>query len=227
MATNPSRGSPVPTVRGSTSWHFGTSLTIALSCYYGLEDVAYIRIVIRSTAIERFGVMAPTEEHRINVVLVAPEIPQNTGNIIRLCANAGAALHLVEPLGFKLTQPGLKRAALDYIDLAQVAVHSRFDEILEIVDESRLYAATTEGTVPYHEIRYQPGDTVVFGSEQHGLNDHVLAKIIPANRIRIPMKPSNRSMNLSNAVAVIVYEMWRQIGFDDQSITGSSIEYFS
>jgi tRNA (cytidine/uridine-2'-O-)-methyltransferase len=171
--------------------------------------------------------MTTEKIHRINVVLVAPEIPQNTGNIIRLCANTGAALHLVQPLGFDLTEPGLRRAALDYTDLTDLTVHPSFDAILKIVDRSRLYAATTEGAVSYHEVRYQDGDTIVFGSEHHGLLGDVLCEVIPTNRIRIPMKPSNRSMNLSNAVSVIVYEMWRQLGFEGQSMLSRNHDYFS
>lgn len=148
-----------------------------------------------------------------NVVLVAPEIPQNTGNIIRLCANLGARLHLVEPLGFNLENPGLKRASLDYNDLTDVTVHESIDSFLGSVSINRVFGAMMPGTVFYNDPRYQLGDTIVFGSESTGLDSEVVEKIYHENRIQIPMKPANRSLNISNAVAIIVYEMWSQIEF--------------
>ena len=153
----------------------------------------------------------------VNVVLVAPEIPQNTGNLIRLCANVGARLHLVEPLGFKLENPGLRRASLDYSDLTHIQVHHFIDELLKDVPIGRVYGATNHGTVLYTTPRYRQGDTIVFGSESIGLPDHVVDKVNVGNRLRIPMMPANRSLNLSNAVAIILYEMWRQIGFSSES----------
>ena len=152
-----------------------------------------------------------------NVVIVEPEIPHNTGNLIRLCANVRARLHLVEPLGFKLDNPGLRRASLDYSDLTDVRVHKSIDTIFETVPIDRIYGAMTTGTVLYTTPKYQLGDTIVFGSESIGLPDHVVDKVNVGNRLRIPMMPANRSLNLSNAVAIILYEMWRQIGFSSES----------
>jgi tRNA (cytidine/uridine-2'-O-)-methyltransferase len=163
-----------------------------------------------------------------NVVLVAPEIPQNTGNIIRLCANTGARLHLVEPLGFSLDEKQLRRASLDYGHLANVVVHKSFESLLDEVDSSRMFAATAGGSTSYAQVEYQEDDTVVFGSESRGLSKEILSELLPKNYIKIPMMPANRSINLSNAVALVVYEMWRQ-----QSFVGSeppapeSSEYFS
>lgn len=153
----------------------------------------------------------------VNVVLVAPEIPQNTGNLIRLCANVGARLHLVEPLGFKLENPGLRRASLDYSDLTHIQVHHFIDEFLKDVPIGRVYGATNHGTVLYTTPRYRRGDTIVFGSESVGLPGNVVDKLRIENRVRIPMMPANRSLNISNAAAIIVYEMWRQIGFSGAS----------
>ena len=150
-----------------------------------------------------------------NVVLIAPEIPQNTGNIIRLCANVGARLHLVKPLGFKLNNPGLRRASLDYSDLTHVLVHNSIDEFFELGPIDRVYGAIIPGNVLYTTPRYQLGDTIVFGSESVGLPCNVVNKLNFKNRLYIPMMPDNRSLNISNAAAIIVYEMWRQIGFPE------------
>ena len=152
-----------------------------------------------------------------NVVLIAPEIPQNTGNVIRLCANVGARLHLVKPLGVQLENPGLRRASLDYSDLTDILLHNSIDNFLQTVPISTVYGATIPGTVLYTTPRYQLGDTIVFGSESVGLPSSVMDKLNFENRIRIPMMPANRSLNISNAAAIIVYEMWRQIGFHGAS----------
>ena len=149
----------------------------------------------------------------LNVALIAPEIPHNTGNIIRLCANVGARLHLLEPIGFLLDNPGLRRASLDYGDLAEVLVHSSIEALFESVFPGEVYGAVTQGAALYTTPRYQQGDTIIFGSESVGLSSHVVDKIHFENRVQIPMMPANRSLNLSNAEAIIVYEMWRQIGF--------------
>jgi tRNA (cytidine/uridine-2'-O-)-methyltransferase len=154
-----------------------------------------------------------------NVALVAPEIPQNTGNIIRLCANTGARLHLVQPLGFDLSEKALRRAYLDYRDLANVVVHDSFEVFAESIDMTRAFAATSGGTTTYDQVEYRDGDTVIFGSESRGLSSEILADFTPENRINIPMMPSNRSINLSNAVSLVVYEMWRQ-----QSFAGSDVQ---
>ena len=163
-----------------------------------------------------------------NVVLISPEIPQNTGNIIRLCANVGAYLHLVKPLGFTLDDPRLKRASLDYSDIANVVVHESPDQLFNSRMVNRVFAATTNSIVPYTQPNYELGDTIILGRESLGLSDDFIENVLPENRVHIPMQPANRSLNLSNAAAIIVYEMWRQLDFDGAS---SSIDnnkvYFS
>lgn len=155
------------------------------------------------------------------VVLVAPEIPPNTGNAIRLCANTGCALHLVEPLGFDLSDAQLRRAGLDYAEMACVTVHSDWAACRIALGKARLFALTTKAsrrhasTVPGDTAahNYRAGDAFVFGSESRGLPADVLADIEENHRLRLPLIPGNRSLNLSNAVAVMVYEAWRQQGF--------------
>lgn len=150
-----------------------------------------------------------------HVVLVEPEIPPNTGNIIRLCANTGAQLHLIEPLGFPLEDSKLKRAGLDYHEYATMLVHKNWTDFIASVkpDPARMFALTTHGSALFSQARFEPGDFFVFGSETKGL-DPVLRNSFPAaQRIRLPMRPDNRSLNLSNTVAVTVYEAWRQNGF--------------
>lgn len=150
-----------------------------------------------------------------HVVLVEPEIPPNTGNIIRLCANTGAQLHLIEPLGFPLEDSKLKRAGLDYHEYATMLVHPNWTAFLEKMqpDPQRMFALTTHGSGVFADARFQPGDFFVFGSETKGL-DPALRNGFPENqRIRLPMQPNNRSLNLSNTVAVVVFEAWRQNGF--------------
>ena len=149
-----------------------------------------------------------------DVILHAPEIPPNTGNVIRLCANTGARLHLVEPLGFALEDRQLRRAGLDYHEYARVRVHASLDAALAEVAPVRLFASSTRGTVRYDTPRYVPGDAFLFGSETRGLPDAVLDAVPADRRLRLPMRPGNRSLNLSNAVAVLVFEAWRQQGFD-------------
>ena len=148
-----------------------------------------------------------------HVILYQPEIPPNTGNSIRLCANTGAHLHLVQPLGFDLTEPQLKRAGLDYHDLARVTVHADLEACLAALAGRRLFVIETDGTRGYHEARFEPGDCLLFGRETSGLPAEAAARLPAHERLRIPMRPSNRSLNLSNAVAVVVYEAWRQNGF--------------
>ena len=148
-----------------------------------------------------------------NIILYQPEIPPNTGNSIRLCANTGAHLHLVEPLGFDLSAPQLKRAGLDYHDLARVSVHRDLAACLRELAPSRLFVIETDGSKAYHEAAFLPGDSFLFGRETSGLPEDVAATLPGHERLRIPMRPSNRSLNLSNAVAVVVYEAWRQNGF--------------
>ena len=152
-----------------------------------------------------------------SVVLVHPEIPPNTGNVIRLCANTGVDLHLVEPLGFPLDHAKMRRAGLDYREFATLVVHRDWAacrKALDRVPADRWFAATTRGARPYAAPDYRRGDVFVFGRETAGLADDVLADFEPEQRIRIPMQPGSRSLNLSNAVAVVVYEAWRQNRFD-------------
>ncbi len=147
------------------------------------------------------------------VILYQPEIPPNTGNIIRLCANTGSRLHLVEPLGFGLEQRELRRAGLDYGDLASVRVHRTLAECLGALDGARLYAVETGGARRYSEAAFQRGDALLFGPESRGLPPEVLAGVAPDRILGIPMRAGNRCLNLSNAVALVVYEAWRQLGF--------------
>jgi tRNA (cytidine/uridine-2'-O-)-methyltransferase len=149
----------------------------------------------------------------VHVVLVHPEIPPNTGNIIRLCANTGARLHLVRPLGFSLDARSVRRAGLDYRELAEVSEHGSLAECLAALGEPRWFAFTTRGSVRYDAVRYADGDALVFGAETRGLPAELLADCPTERRLRIPMRSAARSLNLSNAVAVAVYEAWRQAGF--------------
>ena len=150
-----------------------------------------------------------------HVVLVEREIPPNTGNIIRLCANTGAQLHLIEPLGFPLDDAKMKRAGLDYHDYATMKVHPDWAAFIASTapDPARMFALTTHGSAPFSGVAFQPGDVFVFGSETKGLDPKLRESFPPAQRIRLPMRPDNRSLNLSNTVAVVVYEAWRQNGF--------------
>ena len=148
-----------------------------------------------------------------HIVLFEPEIPPNTGNVIRLCANTGAALHLIKPLGFRLDDKSLQRSGLDYHDLASVKVHANFDDCLRELDGSRLIVVETSGARSYDDILFQAGDAFMFGSETRGLPDSVLTRVGRENSVFIPMRRQSRSINLSNSVALVVYEAWRQIGF--------------
>jgi tRNA (cytidine/uridine-2'-O-)-methyltransferase len=153
-----------------------------------------------------------------DVVLVAPEIPPNTGNVIRLCANTGARLHLVEPLGFDMDDRQLRRAGLDYHEYAAVRVHPGFDAAIASIATDRdtpprVFALSTRNSTRLDAPRFAAGDVFVFGSESRGLPDAVLARIPDGQRLRLPMRPGNRSLNLSNAVAVVVFEAWRQLAY--------------
>jgi tRNA (cytidine/uridine-2'-O-)-methyltransferase len=149
----------------------------------------------------------------LDVVLYQPEIPPNTGNIMRLCANTGARLHLIEPLGFRLEDPLLRRAGLDYREWASVRVHPSLDAYLDTCSPRRLYACSTRGTEAYTSAVFRPGEGLLFGPETRGLPQGVLDELPMEQRLFIPMQPGNRSLNLSNAVAIMVYEAWRQNGF--------------
>lgn len=147
------------------------------------------------------------------IVLYQPEIPPNTGNVIRLCANVGARLHLVKPLGFELSEARLRRAGLDYAELTEVCVHEDWVACLAALGERRLFALTTRGNVRHDRPHYRPDDAFVFGPETRGLPDEILAGVDPGRHLRLPMRPDNRSINLSNTVAVVAFEAWRQLDF--------------
>lgn len=148
-----------------------------------------------------------------HVVLYQPEIPPNTGNVIRLCANAGCHLHLIEPLGFTLDDARLRRAGLDYHEFASLRTYANLDGFLQSVGPARLFALSTRGSTRHDQPRYQAGDAFLFGPETRGLPESVLAAVPEPQRLRLPLRPGNRSLNLSNAVAVVVYEAWRQHDF--------------
>lgn len=148
-----------------------------------------------------------------HVVLFEPEIPPNTGNIIRLCANTGAELHLIHPLGFTLDDKQLRRAGLDYDEFARIQEHASLDAFIDKIRPLKLYAASTKGTVNYSTICYKPYDAILFGPETRGLPLTVLDGIKPEHTLRIPMQKTSRSLNLSNAVSVIIYEALRQNNF--------------
>lgn len=148
-----------------------------------------------------------------HVILFQPEIPPNTGNIIRLCANSGCALHLIEPIGFELDDKRLRRAGLDYHEYATLKRHESLAQCLDSLGQPRVFAFTTKASHPYHEVAYVPGDAFLFGPESRGLPADVLDSLPAEQRVRLPMQPGCRSLNLSNTVAVAVYEAWRQQGF--------------
>ncbi|RYF06998.1 MAG: tRNA (uridine(34)/cytosine(34)/5-carboxymethylaminomethyluridine(34)-2'-O)-methyltransferase TrmL [Comamonadaceae bacterium] len=150
-----------------------------------------------------------------HIVLVEPEIPPNTGNVIRLAANTGSTLHLVEPLGFSMEDRHMRRAGLDYHEYAQVKRHPGWTSLLrtEQPDPARIFALTTHGTQSVYQTVFQPGDWLVFGAESRGLPPELRETFPPAQQLRLPMVPNQRSLNLSNAVAVAVFEAWRQCGF--------------
>jgi tRNA (cytidine/uridine-2'-O-)-methyltransferase len=150
----------------------------------------------------------------LQVVLFEPEIPPNTGNVIRLCANTGAALHLVKPLGFRLDDKSLRRSGLDYHDLASVNVHADFDACLAALGGARLFAVETGGRHCYSEITFRAGDALLFGPETRGLPQAVLERVGSEHSLNIPMRAQSRSINLANAVALVAYEAWRQLGFN-------------
>lgn len=152
-----------------------------------------------------------------SVILFEPEIPPNTGNIIRLCANTGATLHLIEPLGFELDDARLKRAGLDYREFADVQVHPDLDECLNAVGAARVFALSTRGKILYDVPDYAAGDAFLFGPETRGLPEDVLNALPADQRLRLPMRGGSRSLNLSNSAAVVIYEAWRQLKFADGS----------
>jgi len=152
-----------------------------------------------------------------HIVLYEPEIPPNTGNIIRLCANTGALLHLIHPLGFRLDDAKLRRAGLDYREWADVREYRGLDEFMDRVRPERLFALTTKGRRCYAEVDFRPNDTLLFGPETRGLPGALLTALPDSHRLYVPMKPESRSLNLSNTVALVLYEAWRQNGFSGAS----------
>ncbi|WP_114194789.1 tRNA (uridine(34)/cytosine(34)/5-carboxymethylaminomethyluridine(34)-2'-O)-methyltransferase TrmL [Edaphovirga cremea] len=149
----------------------------------------------------------------LNIVLFEPEIPPNTGNIIRLCANTGFQLHVIEPLGFTWDDKRLRRAGLDYHEFANIKRHHDYQAFVASEQPQRLFALTTKGTPAHSAVSYQVGDFLLFGPETRGLPAEILNALPAEQKIRIPMQPDSRSMNLSNAVSVVVYEAWRQLGY--------------
>lgn len=149
----------------------------------------------------------------LHVVLFEPEIPPNTGNIIRLCANTGFTLHLIEPLGFAWDDKRVRRAGLDYHEFAHVQRHANFNTFIDAVKPQRMFACTTKGRTQHSDATYQAGDALIFGPESRGLPPDILQQMPFEHWLRIPMTENSRSMNLSNAVAVFVYESWRQLGY--------------
>jgi tRNA (cytidine/uridine-2'-O-)-methyltransferase len=148
-----------------------------------------------------------------HVILYQPEIPPNTGNIIRLCANTGARLHLIEPLGFELDEPRLRRAGLDYREYADIETHATLGDCVTRIETKRIYVFSSRASNSYSEAKFSPGDALVFGPETRGLPGKVMESVPEDRRLTLPMRVGNRSLNLSNAVAVVVYEAWRQQGF--------------
>lgn len=149
----------------------------------------------------------------IKIVLFEPEIPQNTGNIIRLAANAAAQLHLIRPLGFDLEDKKLRRAGLDYHEFAGIFIHENWREFRESQRENRLFGVSTRGATPYHQVNFKAQDCVIFGPETRGLPEAIREELGAEKLLRIPMAPDSRSLNLANAAAIVVYEAWRQLDF--------------
>ena len=149
-----------------------------------------------------------------NIVLYEPEIPPNTGNIIRLCVNTSSKLHLIKPLGFNLDEKQVRRAGLDYHDMANISIYENYNDCLEKLKGNRFFAVTTKANKYYGEFEYKKGDVFVFGPETRGLPLRILNKMSENEKIRVPMVKNNRSLNLSNTVAIVLYEAWRQINFE-------------
>ncbi len=152
------------------------------------------------------------------ILLYQPEIPPNTGNIMRLCANTGFKLHLIRPLGFSMDEKSLRRAGLDYRDWAEVSLHDSLQDCLDQRPGARVLALTTKGKTPYHQVDYQPTDLLLFGPETRGLPPEVLQSLPAEQTLRLPMQPGSRSLNLSNTCAILVYHAWHQLGFPDAQL---------
>lgn len=148
-----------------------------------------------------------------HIILFQPEIPPNTGNIIRLCANIGCQLHLIKPLGFVLDDKRLRRAGLDYHEFANVKQYDSLDDCLQALNQPRLFAFTTKATHIYSDVQYQLGDALLFGPETRGLPMDILNSLVPQQKVKLPMQPNSRSLNLSNTVAIACYQVWQQLGY--------------
>ena len=162
----------------------------------------------------------------LNILIIAPEIPPNTGNIIRLCSNSGCNLHLIKPIGFNFDNKSLKRARLDYDHNCNISIYDSYEEYIEKNNPITIYATSTSSNTMYNEVSYNLGDTIMFGSESVGLSSEILSKVPGENILKIPMIPQNRSINLSNAVSIVVYEAWRQLEFIGSSRTKQN-EYYN
>ncbi len=178
-----------------------------------------LRITSFTYAVGRFSLyfLAPIKQApatMLHIVLFQPEIPPNTGNIIRLCANTGFQLHLIEPLGFTMDDKRLRRAGLDYEEWARVSTHSSLQAFVDSVQPKRLLACSTKGRQHYAEVSYQAGDALLFGPETRGLPADIRDALPAEQVLRLPMQAHSRSLNLSNCVAIFVYEAWRQLGFE-------------
>ena len=176
-------------------------------------DINGFRLNAQPLLWQRPDVLQCANAAMFDIVLYQPEIPPNTGNGIRLCANAGARLHLIEPLGFALDHARMRRAGLDYHEFTRMTVHSDLDAFLAAVAPTRLLAFSSKATQRHDSVRFAPGDALMFGPETRGLPADVVERLPPSQLLRLPMMPGNRSLNLSNAVAIAVYEAWRQQGF--------------
>lgn len=176
-------------------------------------DINAFRLNAKPSIPLRRGPLQCDNAGMFDVVLYQPEIPPNTGNVIRLCANAGARLHLIEPMGFTLDHARMRRAGLDYHEFTRLAVHRDLETFISAVSPTRLLAFSSKGTQRHDHVRFAPGDALMFGPETRGLPADVVDRLPPSQRVRLPMMPGNRSLNLSNAVAIAVYEAWRQHGF--------------
>tara|TARA_Y100001970_G_C14166389_1_gene821533 strand:- start:407 stop:907 length:501 start_codon:yes stop_codon:yes gene_type:complete len=162
----------------------------------------------------------------LNILIIAPEIPPNTGNIIRLCSNSGCNLHLIKPIGFNFDNKSLKRARLDYDHNCNISIYDSYEEYIEKNNPITIYATSTSSNTMYNDVSYSLGDTIMFGSESAGLSSKILSKVPDKNILKIPMLPQNRSINLSNAVSIVVYEAWRQLEFIGSSRTKQN-EYYN
>ncbi len=169
-----------------------------------------------STSVVAQGTYSYNGQVVFSIILFEPQIPPNTGNIIRLCANTGAHLHLIEPLGFELDEPRLKRAGLDYAEYATVSTHESLRDCLNVLGEPRVFALSTRGTARYDAPAFRAGDVFLFGPETRGLPQDVLNSIPQQQRLRLPMQKDSRSLNLSNAAAIVIYEAWRQVDFRER-----------